>query len=145
MVRVDKSYAYAYYLRMPTNRSVTSSISISAPPDKVLDVVGDATTLPAWAPGFARAVRPADGHWLVDTGAGEARIDVRVDRERGTVDVVSVDQPARGVFTRVLANGDGAEYLFTQFFPDAATEAEVRRQVAVVEGELETVRRLVEG
>ena len=39
----------------------------------------------------------------------------------------------------------GSEYLFTQFFPDAATEDEVRRQVEVVEGELATVRRLAEG
>ena len=44
----------------------------------------------------------------------------------------------------MLANGDGSEYLFTQFFPDTVTDADVQRQVAVVEGELETVRRLTE-
>jgi hypothetical protein len=129
---------------MHTNRSVTRSISIQAPPTAVLDLVGDAHALPRWAPGFARSVRKAGEHWLVDTGAGEALIDLRVSRERGTVDIVSVDQPARGVFTRVLANGEGAEYLFTQFFPGSVGEADVRAQVEVVEGELETVRRLVE-
>ena len=130
---------------MPTNRSVTRSISIQAPPDAVLDLVGDAHALPRWAPGFARSVRPDGEHWIVDTGAGEARIDLRVSRERGTVDIVSADQPGRGVFTRALANGDGCEYLFTQFFPDSAPEAAVRAQVDVVDGELETVRRLAEG
>src|SRR3954452_3526301 len=139
-----KSYAYAYHLRMPTIRSVTRSISIQAPPTAVLDVVGDARALPRWAPGFARAVRADGSRWIVDTGAGEARIDVSVSRERGSVDIVSADDPRRGVFTRVLANGDGSEYLFTQFFPDSATDADVQRQVAVVEGELETVRRLSE-
>ena len=129
---------------MHTNRSVTSSISIKAAPDAVLALVGDAHALPRWAPGFARAVRPSGEHWLVDTGAGEALVDVRVSRERGTVDIVSVDQPGRGVFTRVLANGDGCEYLFTQFFPDSAGDADVRAQVEVVEGELETVRQLSE-
>jgi len=130
---------------MPTIRSVTSSISIQAPPSAVLDLVGDATTLPRWAPGFAQAVRAQGEHWVVHTGAGEALIDLRVSRERGTVDIVSVDQPARGVFTRVLANADGSEYLFTQFFPDSVADADVQRQVTVVEGELETVRRLTEG
>ena len=69
---------------------------------------------------------------------------MNVSRERGTVDIVSADQPRLGVFTRVLANGDGSEYLFTQFFPDSVTDADVQRQVAVVDGELETVRRLTE-
>lgn len=110
----------------------------------MLALVGDAHALPRWAPGFARAVRPAGEHWAIDTGAGEALIDVRVSRERGTVDIVSVERPGRGVFTRVLANGDGCEYLFTQFFPDSVGEADVRAQVEVVEGELETVRRLAE-
>jgi len=130
---------------MPTNRSITSSISIQAKPEAVLDLVGDAAALPRWAPGFARAVRADGEHWAIDTGAGEALIDLRVSRERGTVDIVSVEQPGRGVFTRVLANGDGCEYLFTQFFPGSVSEADVRAQVEVVEGELETVRRLVEG
>ena len=141
MVRVDKSYAHAYYLCMPTIRSVTRSISIQAPPEAVLDLVGDATALPRWAPGFAQSVARDGEHWLVN---GSARVAVNVSRERGTVDIVSADQPRRGVFTRVLANGDGSEYLFTQFFPDSVPDADVQRQIAVVDGELETVRRLTE-
>jgi len=121
---------------------MTSSISIQAPPSAVLDVVGDATALPQWAPGFAQSVRPEGDHWRIND---QALIDLRVSRERGTVDIVSVDQPGRGVFTRVLANGDGSEYLFTQFFPDSVSDADVQRQVEVVEGELEQVRRLTEG
>ncbi|RKQ93263.1 polyketide cyclase/dehydrase/lipid transport protein [Solirubrobacter pauli] len=129
---------------MHTNRSVTRSVSIRATPEAVLDLVGDAQALPRWAPGFARSVRAAGEHWAVETSAGEALVDVRVSREHGTVDIVSVEQPTRGVFTRVLANGEGCEYLFTQFFPASAGEADVRAQVEVVDGELETVRRLAE-
>jgi carbon monoxide dehydrogenase subunit G len=130
---------------MPTNRSITSSISIHAKPEQVFDLVSDPLEFPTWAPGFARSVRSDGEHWTVDTGAGEARVAVRVSRERGTVDIVSPDQPTRGVFTRVLANGDGCEYLFTQFFPDAVSAEDVVRQVEVVEGELATIKRLVEG
>jgi hypothetical protein len=125
---------------MRTNRAETRSISIQAPPDTVLDFVGDARTLPRWAPGFARAVRPDGEHWLVDTGAGERRIALRVSRERGTADIVSATDPRVGVFTRVLSNGEGSEYLFTQFFPEGTSEEAIARQVAVVEGELRTVR-----
>jgi hypothetical protein len=131
-------------MQMRTNRSETRSISIQAAPNTVLDFVSDARTLPRWAPGFARSVRPDGDHWLVDTGAGEACVAVLVSRERGTVDIVSGVDPSQGVFTRVLANGSGCEYLFTQFFPASASEADVAAQVAVVEGELQTVREVCE-
>ena len=126
---------------MRTNRAETRSISIQAPPDAVLDFVGDARTLPRWAPAFARAVRPDGEHWLVDTGAGERRIALRVSRERGTADIVSATDPRVGVFTRVLSNGEGSEYLFTSFFADGVDAA---GQLAVIESELETVRDLCE-
>ena len=125
---------------MNTNRSATRSISISATPHTVLDFVGDPRTLPRWAPAFARAVRPDGDHWVVDTGDGELPVAVDVSRERGTIDIVSATDPRRGVFTRVLGNGEGSEYLFTQFFPEGTTEEAIARQVAVVEGELRAVR-----
>jgi hypothetical protein len=125
---------------MHTNRAETCSISIQAPPDAVVDFVADARTLPRWAPAFARAVRPDGADWLVDTGEAEIRVPVNVSRERGTVDIVGAADPRRGVFTRVLANGEGSEYLFTQFFPDGTSEEAIARQLAVVEGELRAVR-----
>lgn len=140
-VRVDKPYAYAYRKHMRTNRSETRSISIQATPETVLDVVGDARTLPRWAPNFARTIWADDGHWVIN---GDARIDVRVGYEHGTVDIVSVEDPARGAFSRVVPNGDGSEYLFTLFFGDAAGEDDVAKQMAVVEEELRAVRALCE-
>jgi uncharacterized protein YndB with AHSA1/START domain len=127
---------------MPTNRCETRSISIDAPPDAVLDLVGDARTLPRWAPAFARDVRPDGEQWLINRGADEARIEVRVSREHGTVDIVSAANPRRGAFTRVIPNGAGSEYLFTLFFPDGTSEEAVAAQMAVVEGELRAVRDL---
>src|SRR4051794_7542461 len=140
IVRLDIPYAHVDHLLMRTNRSETRTIAIAAAPDAVLDYVGDARTLPEWAPGFTGSVRAEGEHWRVDGGL----IDVRVSRERGTVDIVSVSNPARGVYTRVLPNGEGSQYLFTQFFPDAMPEADVDRQLAVVEGELRAVRAACE-
>jgi hypothetical protein len=129
---------------MQMNRSETRSISIDAAPEAVLDVVGDARTLPSWAPGFARAIEADGAHWRIDTGAGEARIDVRVAREHGTVDIVSADDPRRGAFTRVVPNAAGSEFLFTLFFPETVAEDGVAAQMAVVDAELRAVRDLCE-
>src|SRR5205085_11925552 len=100
-------------------------------------LVGDARTLPRWAPGFTRTVEPAGAHWRVDGGG---LVDVRVSRERGTVDIVAADDPRRGAFSRVIANGDGSEYLFPLQFADGTSEDTVARQMAVVESELRAVR-----
>jgi uncharacterized protein YndB with AHSA1/START domain len=126
---------------MHTNRAETRSISIPAPPDAVLDIVGDARTLPRWAPNFAQTVRPEDGHWVVND---ELHVDLRVDRALGTVDILSVERPALGAYTRVMPNGDGSEYQFTLFFPETTDEAAVEAQMAVVEEELRAVRALCE-
>jgi hypothetical protein len=44
----------------------------------------------------------------------------------------------------VISNGSGSEYMFTLFFADDASEAEIAQQMAVVEEELSTVRGLCE-
>jgi uncharacterized protein YndB with AHSA1/START domain len=130
---------------MPTNlRAATRSLSIAAPPEAVLDLVADPRNLPRWAPGAATAVRPDGDAWLINNGQGEARINVRVSREHGTVDLLAAEDLRRGVFTRVLPNGGGSEYQFTLFFTDEATESEVAQQMAIVQDELETVRALCE-
>jgi hypothetical protein len=122
---------------MPMNHCETRSISIAAPPSAVLDFVGDARTLPRWAPAFTRTVEPEGEHWRIDGGG---LVDVRVSRERGTVDILAADDPRRGAFSRVIANGAGSEYLFTLQFPDGTGEDAVARQMAVVEAELRAVR-----
>ena len=129
-------------------RSSTQTISIQAPPSEVLDLVSDPMELPRWAPAFARSVRPAEGdRWYIDTGEGEVRIQVRVCREHGTVDFLLAGMPPGieiGAFSRVIPNGDGAEYTFTRFFADAMPAVEVAEQRAVVAVELQTVRALCE-
>lgn len=126
-------------------RAETRTISVNAPPDAVLELVGDPCNLPRWAPAFARAVRPDGDDWLIATGEGETRITLRVSREHGTVDLLAAANPDRGAFSRVVPNGRGSEYLFTLFFSDDTDEDAVARQMAVVEQELRAVRALCEG
>jgi len=124
------------------NRAETRAISIAAPPEAVLRVIADPRRLPDWAPGFAQTVEPAGDHWLVSTGDGKARIRVRVSAEHGTVDLLAAGSPGTGAFMRVLPNRAGSELLFTLFFPRGTEEPVLTAQMATVQEELETVRRL---
>jgi Polyketide cyclase / dehydrase and lipid transport len=126
-------------------RSSTQTISIDAPPEVVLNLVADPLALPTWAPKFASAIRPDGTDWIVDTGQGEIRINVRVSRELGTVDFLAAGLPPGteiGAFSRVVRNGSGSEYMFTQFFADDAHEADIEEQKATVAEELLAVRTL---
>jgi polyketide cyclase/dehydrase/lipid transport protein len=128
-------------------RSDTQAISIDAPRDAVLDLVSDPTAFPRWASGFARAVRVDGPDWLVDTGEGEVRLHVRVSREHGTVDYLAaaaLPGAQVGVFTRVVPNGRGCDFILTRFFPDAMPDSEMDDERAVVAIELQTVRVLCE-
>jgi hypothetical protein len=135
-------------MRVHTNqpaRAETRTRAIAAPPAAVLAVVADARRLPEWAPDFARAVTPEGECWRVDTGAGELLIELVVSPEAGTVDLVRPAAPTEaGARLRALPSGGGTELLFTIIFPDGVGEDAVAAQMAVVEGELETVAALAE-
>jgi uncharacterized protein YndB with AHSA1/START domain len=122
--------------------SVTETIAIDAPPDAVLELVGDPRNLPRWAPGFARAVREDGDGWIVDTaGGGELRRHIPVSREQGTVDYLAAPGAQRGLFTRVVPNGDGSQLTFTFVLADGVDPEATR---AILVSELEAVKRLCE-
>jgi hypothetical protein len=98
-------------------RAENRTISIEAPPETVLELLGDARRLPDRAPAFAIAVEPAGQDWLIESGAGQLRVRVRVSLEHGTVNLLRPDDPSRGARMRVLSNEDGSELLFTLIFP----------------------------
>ncbi len=122
----------------------TRSISIAAPPEAVLAVVGDPYRLPDWAPGFASAVEPAGDDWP-DRQRRRAVYDrrPRVGRAR-TVDLLRPGNATFGARMRVLHNHTGSELVFTLVFPAGVDPEAIRAQMETVEAELETVRALVE-
>jgi len=132
-----------------TTRSDTRAVTIGAAANDVFDFVADPQNLPRWAVGFCRAIRrdeEAPGRWIVTTTQGDLPIRYVTDRELGVVDFYLSPVPGveAGAFSRVVPNGDGAEYVFTQFqapgMPDEVFEGQVR---ALVE-ELHVLRSLIE-
>jgi hypothetical protein len=122
----------------------TRSISIAAPPDAVLAVVGDPRRLPEWAPAFASAVEPQGDDWLIGSGDAQFAIAYRVSAEHGTVDLLRPDDLTYGARMRVLHNHAGSELVFTLVFPAGVPPEAIDAQMKTVEAELETVRTLAE-
>ena len=123
----------------------TSAVTIEAPAAEVLEFVADPATLPQWAVGFARAIRREGDRWIVSTARGEVGVRYAVDTALGTVDFYLA--PAPGVefpaFSRVLPNGDGTEYLFTQFQTPGMSDHEFEGQVVALGEELQVLRSLL--
>lgn len=127
-------------------RSDTKAITIQAKPEKITSFLADPRNLPRWAVGFAKAVREEQGRWLVATGAGEMGIRIDADARQGVVDFCM--EPAPGVearaCSRVVPNGAGAEYVFTQFQQPGMPDEVFAQSVAALGHELTVLRALLE-
>ena len=123
----------------------TRSITIAADPGRVLRFVADPINLPRWAPGFAREVHEREGRWFVAGDRGEFEIVIVTSDELGTFDLWPAANARRGIRTRVIANGDHSEYVFTVLLDDDIDDAARARQIDVIHQELRTVRELLEG
>jgi hypothetical protein len=121
-------------------RSETRAISIAAEPHAVLTFLADPQQLPVWAPNFAESVRQDGTELVVGNGGNEIRVVMRVSHEHGTFDLLAAKDPRVGAFSRVIPNGDGSEYLFTLLFADGTPDADIARQMSIVEQELQAVR-----
>ena len=136
-------------MQMPTNavtgRVETRSISIAAPPEAVLAVVGDPYRLPDWAPGFAPPSSRDGDDWLIGTrrrAVRDQRPRVGRARDRRSPAVPTTRRSAPGCASCTTTTG--SELVFTLVFPAGVDHEVIRAQMETVEAELETVRTLVE-
>ena len=127
-------------------RSDTQTVTIDASPKDVVAFVGDGARLPRWAIGFAEAVRRDGDRWIVTTGDGEAPTTILVNEAAGTVDFVM--EPAPGstahAYSRVIPNGRGAQFTFTQLQQPGMPDALFDQLVAAVGHELTTLKAALE-
>ncbi len=126
-------------------RSDTQHMTINIDHRTLFEFLADPNNLPRWAVGFCRAIRRDGDYWFVQTSQGEVAVRYVTHADLGVVDFYL--SPAPGIevaaFSRVVPNGDGAEYVFTQFqtpgMPDEAFEA----QVSALKEELVVLRALM--
>jgi hypothetical protein len=123
---------------MQTMRSDTKAVTIPASYEAVFAFLTNPENLPRWAVGFARAIRRDGETWLVTTNQGELPIRYVVDADRGVIDYHL--EPAPGAeavaYSRLVPNGDGVEYVFTQFQAPGMPDEVFVGQVAALAEEL---------
>ncbi|CAM5539548.1 hypothetical protein AB0F92_23205 [Kitasatospora aureofaciens] len=130
-----------------TARSMTKAVSIRRPVAEVFAFLADPANWPAWAVVNVKAVEPTDDPdwWLMTTPRGPARLRIRGNAELGILDHDYVeDQASWQAPARVVANGTGAEFVITFFQPPTFTDAFFDEQIALVDTELATLKRILE-
>jgi hypothetical protein len=127
-------------------RADTKTISIDAPPAKVLGFLREPENLPRWAVGFAKSVRRDSSGWFVATGQGEMGISIDADERTGVIDFRM--RPAPGVevlaASRVIPRGDGTEYAFTQFQAPGMPDEAFKQSVKALEHEFTVLKAILE-
>ena len=124
------------------------SISIARPPREVYEFASDPRNLPRWAAGLARSeVRPDGDGWVADAPFGKVRVRFAPRNPYGVMDHdvtlesgVTVHNPMR-----VVPNGEGSEFVFTLIRQPGTSDAELAKDRAAVEADLQRLKRLLEG
>ncbi|HVH31691.1 MAG TPA: SRPBCC family protein [bacterium] len=126
-------------------RSNTEHVTIDVDHRHLFAFLADPDNLPKWAVGFCRAIRREGERWLVQTPQGEVAIRFVTHPSMGIIDFYISPAPGTEVaaFSRVLPNGGGSEYIFTQFQIPGMPDDVFGRQVRALKEELVVLRALM--
>lgn len=124
----------------------TLTVSIARCWQDVYDYASDPRNLPAWAGGFARAVRQDDRGWIVETSQGDVRLRFAEKNALGVLDHV-VGTPSGEevrVPMRVVPNGEGSEILFTLIRAPEMTDAQFDQDENAIASDLAALKEILE-
>ena len=126
--------------------SITKTISIDAPVRKVFDFLANLENWQDWAIATIEKIQLYDGEWWeAATPVGSALLRLRPNATFGTLDHdFDADDASWTVPARVVPNGTGSEVMITLMQPRGTSLADFEEQLALVGGELEHLKRLME-
>lgn len=124
----------------------TETVTIETSPKKVFNFLERPENMPKWAVKFCQGIRRDGQKWMIQTPYGEMSVRYMTDAETGVIDFYT--SPAPGVegyvASRVISNGQGAEYVFTFFqSPDLSDEI-FAGQVEALKHEFGVLKNLME-
>jgi hypothetical protein len=122
------------------------STFIDRPAAEVYAYAGDPANLPSWAAGLSGSIEQIDGEWIADSPLGRVIVEFVGPNDLGVLDH-RVTVPSGETFynpLRVLADGPGAEIVFTVRRQDTMSDADFERDVAAVSADLATLKALLE-
>jgi hypothetical protein len=128
-------------------RAKTLSVSIECPPGRAYGFVSNPENLPKWATAFCRSVRKSEGEWIVETPSGPVRIKFVAKNEFGVLDHYVTLEPGVEIMVpmRVVPNGSGSEVVFTLFQWPNMSEEKFTEDAGLVERDLRTLKKVLEG
>jgi arylamine N-acetyltransferase len=123
------------------------SVYIARSPADVYEFASDPRNLPRWAAGLARAEVRRDGdEWIADAPFGKVRVRFVPRNSFGVLDHdvtvesgVTIHNP-----TRVVANREGSEFVFTLIRQPGMSDEQFAKDKAAVENDLKTLKDLLE-
>jgi len=124
------------------------SVAVPLPADTVYAYVRDARHLSEWAAGLSGIpFRQVDGAWTAQTPDGPLIIEFAADNPHGVVDhwVITPDGTRTLNPMRVIPDGDGCEVVFTVRQRAGMSDDEFAADAGLVEADLATLRRVLEG
>lgn len=131
---------------MPVLDCRTLSISIQKSWTEVAAYLADPAHFNAWASGLGGSLHEADGRWQGQGPAGPIVLRFSPPNTFGIADHWVELTPGVEVYVplRTVANADGAEVSLTLFRQADMSEADWARDIAWVEQDLATLKRLLE-
>jgi hypothetical protein len=126
-------------------KSDTQTVRLDVNAEVAFAFISNPQTLPQWAVGFCRGIRPDGRGWIVRTASGECGLEVDADPRRRTVDFHM--RPAPGIearaYSRLIECDGGCEYVFTQFGPASVPEDAFQANVESLREELAVLRSVL--
>lgn len=126
-------------------RSDTQSINLDGRTADIFAFLANPENLPRWAVGFCHAIRrDGETRWIVETGACEIPVRYVTNAECGTIDFHMEPTPGAEfvAYSRLLSNGEGAEYVFTQFQGPGVSDEVFDHQVMALKEELRVLQSI---
>lgn len=112
----------------------------------VYEYASNPANLPYWAPGLGDSVENVDGQWFVETQSGRVRFAFVERNKYGVLDHEVVLPSGEVIYNpmRVVADGDGAEVVFSlRRLPDMSDE-DFARDAGLVQADLTRLKHVLE-
>jgi hypothetical protein len=124
-----------------------ASVFIARDPTEVYAYAADPSHLPEWAAGLAGSIELVDGRWVADLAMGRIIVEFAPPNAFGVLDHWVTDSSGRAFYNpmRVVAADGGSEVVFSVRRLEGMSDDDFARDAGLVQADLDTLKRILEG
>ncbi|WP_299527632.1 SRPBCC family protein [uncultured Streptomyces sp.] len=128
----------------PATRHISTHIDRSV--EEVYKYASDPARLPEWAAGLSGSIEKVDGKWIAQSPMGRVVVDFAPENAWGVLDHYVTLESGQTFYNpvRVIADGEGAEVVFTLRRQPEMTDAEFQRDTDAITADLAALKTLLE-